>query len=142
MKDRGKTRCQIRESSPQVVLVMSVSPNRSGNVSAHGTVRSALIAAGDREQRARMNERKLNEQQGGRDRADHEHCSELSEVGKRHRGKRHCRTEHGEQDEQVARANRFWMRLGGSVDSRTCCSSKTPLVGTSASAREPRWVPF
>ncbi len=42
----------------------------------------------------------------------------------------------------VARANRFWTRLGGSVDSRTCCSSKTPLVGTSASAREPRWVPF
>lgn len=64
-----------------------------------GQERAEQVAAGDREQRARMNERKLNEQQGGRDRADHEHCSELSEVGKRHRGKRHCRTEHGEQDE-------------------------------------------
>ena len=38
----------------------------------------------------------------------------------------------------MARASRVWPRLGGSVDSRTCCSSKTPVVGTAASARDSR----
>jgi hypothetical protein len=42
----------------------------------------------------------------------------------------------------MARANRFWVWLGGSVDSGTCWSFKTLFVITAASARESRWVPF
>src|SRR5215472_16937977 len=43
----------------------------------------------------------------------------------------------------MARASRFWPRLGGSVDSRICCSSNAPVVaGAAVRARELRATPF
>ena len=43
----------------------------------------------------------------------------------------------------VARASRCWPRLGGSVDSRTCCSFNAPVVaGLAMPARESREAPF
>src|SRR5215813_13770929 len=43
----------------------------------------------------------------------------------------------------MARASRFWPRLGGSVDSRICCSSNAPVVaGAAVPARELRATPF
>jgi hypothetical protein len=43
----------------------------------------------------------------------------------------------------MARASRFWARLGGSVENRTCRSSKSPVTGGAAvAARESRVVPF
>jgi hypothetical protein len=43
----------------------------------------------------------------------------------------------------TARASRFWPRLGGSVDSRTCCSFNDPSVaGAVMPARESREAPF
>ena len=43
----------------------------------------------------------------------------------------------------TARASRFWPRLGGSVDSRTCCASNAPVVaGAAMPARESREAPF
>jgi len=44
---------------------------------------------------------------------------------------------------RMARASRFWPRLGGSVDSRICCSPDAPVVaGAAVPARESREVPF
>src|SRR6266511_3071238 len=86
-----------------------------------GDERAEEIAGGNSKQSARANDGKLNEQQSGCDRTDHEHCGGI------------CGSEFSDVSERP--------RLGGSVDSRTCCSSETPVVaGAAASAREP--VPF
>ena len=43
----------------------------------------------------------------------------------------------------TARTNRFWLRLGGSVASRTCCSFSAPVAPRAGiPARAPRDVPF
>ena len=77
---------------------------RKGKRPGDGYERAEQVAAGNSKQSARLNDRKLHEQQSRRDRADHEHgggiCgNELSDVSDRHRGEGHRGTECGEQDQ-------------------------------------------
>jgi hypothetical protein len=86
-----------------------------------------------------MDDGKLHEQQGGRDRTDYKHrgriCGdEFPDVPRR------CRK--GQRGKNAAsyirtmvRASRFWARLGGSVESRTCRSSKSPVTGGAGGRR-------
>src|SRR5215472_9691124 len=88
-----------------------------------------------------MNDRKLNEQQSRRDRADHEHGSgicgnELPDVPDRHRGEGHRGTECGEQDQYdgesklllVRRSRRSWRgRAGSRVAGGTVLSDRAEL---------------
>lgn len=100
---------------------------RKGKRPGDGYERAEEIAAGNSKQSTRLNDRKLNEQQ--------------SRSGTVAKGT--VAQNAASKTTTMASASRCWPRLGGSVDSRTCCSFNAWVVaGSAMPARESREAPF